>query len=899
MCGRALSLLLTLLLTTIPLAADCNWTLRYSGEFRATVFDVVVDGEGIVWLATGYGLQLLEPVTGRGYAIVGSLPIPGSTRVIALNGILAYVGSGSRLYVVRRDGHKLTIVSSMDAGGTVNDIALVTSYLFVATSNSIAHYFLFDATHPERSSVVLFTSRPNVTSLTVSGTTVYAADGDSSVERFLGANTTLPQGTTPLDSLARASAVHTMPNNNVIVSDELGQNSDIFAPNSTTKIGRIAYGTNAYAALTTDSFFAAGPQRTFRAVDTTTIARVAELYAQQLQAVGGTSNRIFAMTRSGNTLLVAAGDMGLFSYEIAGLAPPRPLVSYSEGAKGSALTIGDRAFYADSAGIAEAAIIRSGISLSPVRSWTTPSPTLHDTTATSLLASSTAEVRIWSVEGQTPTTTFTATMPANVRSAVVTSNAVFANLVDNSVWRAALAGGAPTQVDAGAPVHAIARSSANVIFATITDDANTVLRYYANGDTTASPRVFNLDGVATGGVALNSTSAAIFTFRGLSVIDLASGAVRVLPSSNRTIPKQLLFSGTDLLVLGDPSTLAVWNTTNNTLLREHPLPASPQRMNVANGVAVIASSAGSMAIAYNGTLPKPSAINGNRFYKKAAAAGDYLYLFDDHVDVYWTAKGAAPTFINNIAAPGTIDIAALPQTLFALGAFGTVTAYSTAGAPIAQTTINEGPDAQPLAIATVGNAVWVAFEKGCSSGTCERKTLVLDPQSLTITATMTGGFKRVVTNSTATRAYALFSTPYDMRVINILNPLQPSQIMSAASPANATDIAFAGGTVYVIADKVYAYNEAFVQSGEFLSASTAPANMSIEDSCAVVTGRAENPQLYSTVGWVASPTQIAAPSSVRVLAQQPGRLFLLTDHSIEVWTAAPPATGGKKRAAAH
>src|SRR5215212_11791908 len=102
MCGRAISVFLVLLSTTLPALSDCSWTPRYSGAFRTTAFDVAVDGEGYVWLATGYGVQLLEPVAGRGYAIAGSIALPGSTRVLALNGTLAYAGSGSRIYVVRR-----------------------------------------------------------------------------------------------------------------------------------------------------------------------------------------------------------------------------------------------------------------------------------------------------------------------------------------------------------------------------------------------------------------------------------------------------------------------------------------------------------------------------------------------------------------------------------------------------------------------------------------------------------------------------------------------------------------------------------------------------------------------------------------------------------------------------
>jgi len=45
MRGRAISFLLVLL-STIPAFSDCNWVPRYSGQFRSTVYDVAVDGEG-------------------------------------------------------------------------------------------------------------------------------------------------------------------------------------------------------------------------------------------------------------------------------------------------------------------------------------------------------------------------------------------------------------------------------------------------------------------------------------------------------------------------------------------------------------------------------------------------------------------------------------------------------------------------------------------------------------------------------------------------------------------------------------------------------------------------------------------------------------------------------------
>ncbi len=874
--------LLALFSITLPILADCSWTPRYSGQFRVTAYDVAVDSDGYVWLATGYGVQLLAPLAGGRYAQVGALAVPGTTRVLELNGSLAYVGSGSRVYLVQRNGERLTLGNSIDAGGTVNDLLIHGTYLFAATSNGIAHIELFEL---RRTSVTLFTSRPTVTSLAVIGNTMYAADGDASVESFTLSIPSLPQGTTTLESLTRSSSVH-VSNGILYVSDELGQSTDVFV--GTSRTGRISYGSNAFAPLSGGSFFAAGPQRTFRALDATSTTRVAQLFAQQLLPLGGTNNRIYAMARGGNTLFIAAGDMGLVTYDVSSLASPHALVSYNDGAKNSALVVGDKAWFADGTTIAESAINRSGISLTPVRTWNSATTMMHDATATSLVTSNGAELRVLSSDG---TTTFTTTMGANVRAAVLSANTIIANLTDDSVWRVPV-GGSPQPLAEKA--RFLARSGAAVILGTITDDGKTPLRYYANGDLTAAPRVFTLDGAAIGGVALNGTNAAVFTFKGLSVIDLASGAVRVIPGSDRTLPKQLVFSGTDLLVLGD-LVLAVWDTTKDTLVREHPLPVTPLQMSAANGVAVIASSGGSTAIAYNSTLPKGTAATGNRFYTKTVAAQNDLYLFEDgRIDVFWTGSGAAPAYVTTVSSPGAIDIAAFPATLYALGAVGTVTAYSNAGAQLAQITINEGPGSRPLSILTVANFVWVSFEKGCTFGNCQRTTYVLDPKTLAITGTMNGGATRAVTSGA--RIYALFTLPDEIRNLRA-DPAIGAPDISAASPANASDIAFFANKIYVTADKVYTYNESLQSAGTFLDASNAAASMTVAGDCAVISGRTEHPQQYVLTPFNAAGSQILVPSLVKGLAQQANRLFLLTEHSIEVWANAPLPAKGKRRAA--
>jgi hypothetical protein len=890
MRGRVFSVLTVFLFTALPILADCSFVSRYSGQFRSTVYDVAVDSEGFAWLATGYGVQILETIPGRGYAPLTSVGLAGSTRVVTVSGNLAYAGSGSRVFVLRRNGDVLTVLGSFDAGGTVNDI-VVTTYLFVATSNGIAHFDLVDPLHPVRTSVSLATSRPNVTSLALLNGTLYAADGDATVEMISLAIPALPQSTGSLESLARSAAVHTA-NNLIFVSDELGQNTDVFS--GTTKLARIGYGSNAFAPLGSDSIFVAGPQRIFRALQIVPLTRVAELYEQQLLPIGGTNNRIFAMARSGNTLLVAAGDMGLVTYDIGVLISPHPLVSYADGGGSTVATIGDKAYFAGGATISEYAIARTGLALTPGRTWAATSPLLHDATATSLITSGNSELRVWDVAAATPTTTFTATLPSSIRAAVQTGNAIYTHLVDYSLWRVPTAGGAAEQITVPGPrVESIARSGNAVALVQVGSDANTTVRYYATGDLNASPQIFTLDGAAIGGIALNTTTAAVFTFRGVNLIDLASGSIRVLPSSARTIPKQLLFAGSDLLILGS-STLSVWDTTRDVLLREHSLPASASQMAATNGVAVLATG-GATAIDYRTTLPKGTPALDSRFYRSASAAGNNLYLLEDgRIDIFSTSSGAAPAFITTVSAPGTNAIAALPRTVYAQTVAGGVTAYSNSGAKLNQVTIEDAVNAQSTAIFAVGDAVWASFFKGCTSG-CVRTTVVLDPTTLAVRATMNGGLVDVVTSGT--RAYALFEDPTEMRVIDISNPLQPSQLNAAASPANATDIAYGSGKVYVIADKVYAYNESLVGSGEFLDAVTTSQHIAIDGDCAVVTGRSENPQFFTLPSWTLATTQIQVPSPAKAIAQQPGRMFVLTDHSIEVWTTTPPPSPTKRRSA--
>ena len=873
MRGRV-AILFLLLVSSLPLFPQCTWTPGHSASFRTTALDLSVDG-GFLWLATGYGVQLLDT---QGTRIAAAVALPGSTRVVRADGQgTAYVGSGSRLYVLRREGTSLRIVRFADAGASINDILIAGQYLFVATTGGIAHFEAFDAANPTRTNVTLPTTSPNVTSLAASGAKLYAADGDATVEVFSISIPSIPQHTGELTSVVRATAVHTAPDGTLFVSDAFGQNTDVFAGGAST-LGRLPVGTNSFAAAGSGAHFVAGPDRTLRAVDFTSTSTLKELFEHQLPATGGNDNVIHAIVRAGDTLYVAAGDIGLAIFDIRSMKPPFPLASYRTAGTTSTVVSGDRAWFADGSGtISEQKIVSSGLALTTSRTWN-GGATVHDVDASSLLASTAATVTSWLLAPATPTAT-SFTFRSSVRSAAIRGSGVVALLDDGTVW---IDGTSPQQI-ALPSIAQLARAGGAYLFVEVRDVGQTVLHYYPTSDFAAQPRTFTLGGVATGRVGFDGARAAVFTFRGVEIVDTATGAIRVIEDSNRTIPRQLAFAGDDLLFL-DRRSLFVYDR-QGTLLREQFLPADAVILDAESGIAVVATTDGMLAISYLAQQPPRTLPFTNTFYTRLAASSDRLYLFAPGAIDAFSLDAASASYLLGIAAGGSIDLAASDAGLFTLSAAGVVTAYSPQGALLLQMTLSEGTDAQPLAIRTAGNAVWVAVSKGCLSGACQEKTLVLDPVSLAVTATMNGGVKDVVT--AGTRAYALFDFPAEVRVLNITDPRQPSQLMAIAAPNAATSVAAAPGRVFVSGDRLYEYTEStmLLKTAHLSAINPDKAQqVRIDGNCLVLTARGASPQLYDATTLAPVPS-FEVPATVRMMVSSPGRLLLLTTHSLETWSS--------------
>jgi hypothetical protein len=886
--GRAVAGLLSLFLS-LPIVADCSWQPRFSGAFRTTALDLAVDGN-YLWVATGYGISLFERTSG-GLNPLHSVALPGTSRTIVITGDgWAYAGSGSKVFALRRDGNRILIEGSAPASAAVNDL-LLTSRLFAATSDGIDHFDVINRSTLLRSQSKLFTTTPEVSSLAVFGNTLYAADGDATIEVFSLAIPSLPQRTSTIEAMPLATAVHTTSDGRIVVSDRFGQTTDVYA--GATRLSRVTFGASSFAP-SGSVWFMAGPDRTVRAADFSNAARVAKLYESMLPASAGNDNAIRALARTGDDLYVAAGDIGLLRFDVSSIRKPWPLAGYTEASPATSVALlADRAWFAIGESIVQSRIEASGLSLEPERTWTAgPGALVHDATADFVLTSSGSSATLWRTAPDVPSAAVTATFSAAVTSAVIQGNSIVARLSDNSIWRA---DPAVSRVQSAPASAQIRRSGPALALIEIRLDGTTAVHYYETGDLANRTREVIVAGAAVGTAAMSGSKAALFTFNGINLIDLSTGASSVVPESNGFIPTSLAFSGGDLLAAEGRSLFVFENA--ESLAQQHPLPAIVNAMAANDTHAILATHEGTAAISPLASLPTSTHLSSNRFYTKVVAGNHAVALFGlDAIDLFETTFPHAPRFNTSIQDAGVIDIAAVGDRFYTLTANGIVKLRTSAGVTEREASIAESSADVARRIFSVAGAIWVAVFKGCSSGTCIETTLVLDPDTLAVTGSMSGGVEDVV--ASGNRAWTLTNLPRELRIIDVSNVQAPALLSSTARPVNSVSLAHHDGLVFVLGDQVYLFNDSTLgAAGERLTAGSVATTdrIRVRGNCAVITGRGSGAQLYALPSWNLAGS-VETPGTLRSVALQEDRLFMLTTHSLEVWSE-NEATAGKRRSA--
>jgi len=908
MLGRV-AVAVSLLLLPVAAFPQCNLSQVASIPFRASYLDIAIDGNDL-WAATSYGVSLYDrsvdpPV------LVASLPLPGITRVVRVANGIAYAGSGTTLNIIRKNGRSLQLVRSIDAGATINDLLLTALDLYAATSNGLTQWDLLDPANPSRTPAVFVTSRANVQSLALSSSTLFAADGDSTVEAFNISVPSIPNPLGTIASLPGATSVNTT-GGRLYVSD--GQQTDIFTNvdgggATAVKAAGDPFGAVAIAPISATAIFAAGADRQVRAFDLASAAAPVELSRVQLQPSGGNANRISRLATAPNRLYVAGGDLGLLTYDTTSFAAPFPVRSYATGATTSVVSLGTMVYVSRATtGITEFNQSSSG-ALTQARSWDSSKDVVRDGANGFLLTTSGAVGSLWALSPSIPTLVSSVTLRAPIVSAVLigtTGYFVLSETAGNTLWSADLATLKPVAQQlalTGIKPSFIAHSGSAIVLTELkSDDHITALSYFASPDFTKTPVTINVNGLATGGAALSGSTAAASTFTGVSTIDFLGGTATLLPQSSGAIARSLAFAGTTLVEATDTAIL-IWNTQTRTLTKQFALPAAPVAVHVApdSTVADVATDDGITSVQLTGNTRLPSllyAANGNAYYKKVVTGSQRLYLFDGrNVDIFTNTMQST----GGIRTPLIVDIAASDTNAFTIHNNLTVMSYGRDGNTLATSTINEGSDAQAQSIVSAGGTAWASVIVKCQSSGCEGKTIVFDPKSaFAQTSTMTGSVRDAVTSGT--RAYVLTELPNEVRIVDISDPAHPSVLVTHATEGSQPPraIAFANNTVYVLGEKLYTYSATDLsKTGEQLgSYLTDPASgvtyvdqhLRGDGACVAITGRQFSPQFLS-----GSPA-IASPATGRSVATQPGTFYFLTDDSIEIWSTKPLPPAPRHRA---
>jgi hypothetical protein len=903
MLGRVVAAVLLLLFPVVAIP-QCNLTQVASVPFRASYLDLAIDGNDL-WTATSYGVSLYDRSVDPP-ALVASLPLPGITRgVRAANG-LAYLGSGTTLYAIRKSGRSLQILRGTETGATINDLLLTTNFLYVATAAGLTQWDLLEPTNPVKTSAIFVTSNPNVRSLALSNFTLFAADGDATVETFNISVPTIPNGAGAIATMPLSVAVN-VAGGRLYISD--GQQTDIFTNidggGTAIKLASDSFGALSVVPISSTAIFAAGGDRQVRAFDLSAAAAPIELSRAQLLPAGGNVNRIGRIAAAPNRLYVAGGDLGLLTYDTTSFAAPFPLRSYAAlGSTTSVLSLGTAVYVSRAGtGITEFTQSANG-ALTQARSWDGNNDIVRDGGNNFLLTTSGATASLWALTPSVPALVSSITLRAPIASAALIGTTGYFVLTEgsgNTLWSADLGPAKPVAQQialSSTKPSFIARSGSALALAELRDDGTTALSYYASADFTKTPAAANVTGLATSGVVLSGTMAAVSTFSGTTLVDFASGTSFVLPQSTGAIARGLSFAGTTLVEVTDTS-LLVWNTQSKTLSRQFALPAAPAAVSIGPDAAVadLATEEGITSVQLNSTTRMPSllfALNGNAYYKKLVAGSQRLYLFDGHnVDIFTNAM----QWTGAIRAP-IVDLAATDSGAFTIRNDLVVTSYGRDGNVLATSTISEVSDLPPL-ISSAGGAAWASIFLHCQSSGCEGKTIVIDPRSaFAQTMTMTGAVRDIVTSGT--RAYVLTELPNEVRVVDISDPAHPSVLTSRPSEGSPRAIAFSNGTVYTLGDKLYSYSAPDLSSGSVQLSSyvTDPTtgltyvdqHLRADGSCLALTGRQFSPQFVN-----GSPA-IASPGAGRYVATQPGTFYFLTDYSVEIWASKPLPPSPRHRA---
>jgi hypothetical protein len=351
----------------------------------------------------------------------------------------------------------------------------------------------------------------------------------------------------------------------------------------------------------------------------------------------------------------------------------------------------------------------------------------------------------------------------------------------------------------------------------------------------------------------------------------------------------------------------VWDVAAKTLTRDVELEGTAATVTHRQGEqsAVVATADGLVTVQFAapGEPPVLTATSGgdNRYHREAYVADRMLHLWDGRTVSSATldSSGMPGPLRELTPAEAATGVAAVGDEIFFITPGGEIAGYSADGRKIAQYLVNESPDQRVLSIRSVAGALWVSLEVNCLSGGCEFRTLVLDPRNgIARAAVLPGG--AVAVSVDGSKAWAVFDVPAEVRELDVANPFQPT--ITAATPSTGSPVAIARdagrSATYVLGDQLYVYGGGLMLLAALLEpyevessgrVSYLDQRVHVLGDGAVITGRSFSPEVFtinSATAWFPGETPGSSAAAVRSSVLENERLYLLSDYSLEIWSAA-------------
>lgn len=885
--AAAFLFLLVLLFPASSSADECDLTLAETREFRSTVRDLDLHVDRL-WAAETYRVT--------SYSTTGGELVPAGTRAVAgMTGVVdaveggAWVGSSSTLFFFDLD---MNVIHSVFLDAEINDILQQGEYLYVATTGRSVLQLI--AAQPGLLPRLMETSTGSASSVAFRNGTLYAADGDSTIEAFSLTIPSLPQKIGSIPSFPQTNRIH-FDGDRLIASN--GRQTEIFSGSGAqmNRIGVLEEGSSSWVRLNPGVAVSSGLDTTLRAFDVSSASRPVKTWETRLPASGGSLNRIGSLAADSWYLYVAAGDLGIVRVDVESFHAPY-LLRTVPAAGPSSIALGSDEVYVGFPGAGvQAWELSSTGSLVVQRTVVTGSPVIRDYRDGSLLLSAGGEAFV--IDAKTGEKTASVTIGFGATDAELADSGAWILGSDGTVSRASFESGAVSPVDlAGIPISWIDARDGVLAAAGLNEAGSTVVFLVRDGEQPAS---MTIDGAATSGVAVDGSGrVALVTFRGLSVVDVAAGTEIVTPRG-RGFATSLVWLG-DEIVISDGSGYEI-RGPGGEVRRTIEVSGGGRSLSASESGAFAGAISNQAVTIISGSVSagSPGEVivdRSNLFYDRLATGEGFILLGEPEAveRINFIGQRLAPSGRAHASAGDAVELTPYRDGWCELLSDGTIACRGASGATFMERKLDEGADSSFLGIRRIGGLFWVTVSKGCLSTGCVTVSVLLDDQLMKV-GEIGGGIRDSVVSGG--RGWILTSAPRSVLALDISNPSGP--VVAASMPVESSATAIAhheSGTLYVLSSEgAIAMNDTSLLQVGAVPLPTAGGSLSaqtfaISGECAFVigrTGRLEVFRIDSPLDWGSySSTEFPASPVDLVVEGEP--IFVLTTHSVEVLFSGEP-----------